>query len=99
MKGVDLKTVSELLGHSTTTMTERYSHLSPAHKRAAVELLPKGLFYYAGTTQVAGDLVKSDLSSEEPVAQLVEHSTFNRVVGSSILPGLKILQNKGDSWI
>lgn len=40
MKGVDLKTVSELLGHSTTRMTERYSHLSPAHKLLAINLLP-----------------------------------------------------------
>lgn len=40
MKGVDLKTVSELLGHSSTRMTERYSHLSPSHKAVAVNLLP-----------------------------------------------------------
>ena len=43
MKGVDLKTLAELLGHSTTQMTERYAHLSPARLRAAVELLPTGL--------------------------------------------------------
>ena len=55
MKGVGLKTVSELLGHSTTIMTERYSHLSPAHKRAAVELLPKGLMCYTDATQVLGE--------------------------------------------
>jgi integrase len=51
MKGVDLKTVSELLGHSTTKMTERYAHLSPAHKRVAVEMLPKVSMYYTGMTQ------------------------------------------------
>ena len=50
MKGVDIKTVSELLGHSTMRMTERYSHLSPAHKLVAVEMLPKGLMCYAGVT-------------------------------------------------
>lgn len=39
MKGVDLKTVSELLGHSTTRLTERYAHLSPAHKGVAISML------------------------------------------------------------
>ena len=39
MNGVDLATVAVLLGHSTTTMTERYSHLSPAHKTRAVKIL------------------------------------------------------------
>ncbi|MEA1964231.1 MAG: site-specific integrase [Candidatus Aerophobetes bacterium] len=39
MAGVDLKTVQELLGHKTIEMTLRYAHLSPGHKRAAVEVL------------------------------------------------------------
>ncbi len=39
MKGADIKTVSELLGHSTTRMTERYSHLSASHKGLAINLL------------------------------------------------------------
>ena len=39
MKGVDLKTVSELLGHSTVMMSERYSHLAPAHKAIAINVL------------------------------------------------------------
>jgi len=39
MAGVDLKTIQELLGHKTIDMTLRYAHLSPNHKRAAVEVL------------------------------------------------------------
>lgn len=39
MNGADLKTVSELLGHSSTRMTERYSHLTPAHRALAINLL------------------------------------------------------------
>ena len=39
MCGVDLTTVAELLGHSTTKMTERYSHLSQDHKTRAVKVL------------------------------------------------------------
>ena len=52
MKGIDLKTVADLLGHATTAMTERYSHLSKEHRQMAVELLPKGLFYTVGVTSV-----------------------------------------------
>jgi integrase len=36
MAGVDIRTVQELMGHSTITMTMRYAHLSPDHLRAAV---------------------------------------------------------------
>jgi integrase len=39
MQGVDIKTVSELLGHSTLQMTRRYTHLSPGHKQKAITLL------------------------------------------------------------
>lgn len=39
MAGVDLRTVQELMGHKTITMTIRYSHLTPNHKRSAMDLL------------------------------------------------------------
>ncbi|MCZ6541884.1 MAG: site-specific integrase, partial [Nitrospinae bacterium] len=39
MKGVDITTIKELLGHRTLTMTLRYAHLAPGHKVNAVELL------------------------------------------------------------
>jgi integrase len=39
MNGTDLLTVKELLGHRTIEMTLRYSHLSPEHKRHAIESL------------------------------------------------------------
>lgn len=41
MNGVDLKSVQELLGHKTFTMTLRYSHLSPQHKKEAIRVLDK----------------------------------------------------------
>jgi integrase len=39
MAGVDLRTVQELMGHQSIAMTQRYAHLSPEHKLAAVQRL------------------------------------------------------------
>jgi hypothetical protein len=39
MAGVDIRTVQELMGHKTITMTLRYSHLPPQHHLAAVQKL------------------------------------------------------------
>lgn len=43
MSGADLKTVQELLGHKSLTMTLRYSHLSQAHKKEALKALERNL--------------------------------------------------------
>jgi integrase len=42
MAGVDLYRVRDLLGHSSISMTERYSHLAPAALAEAVEVLSNG---------------------------------------------------------
>lgn len=39
MAGIDLRTVQELLGHSTIKVTEKYAHLSPDHRARAVGVL------------------------------------------------------------
>jgi site-specific recombinase XerD len=31
MHGVELATIRDLLGHTTTRMTERYAHVAPSH--------------------------------------------------------------------
>lgn len=42
MAGVDIVTVQELMGHRDITMTKRYSHPTPEHKKQAVERLNIG---------------------------------------------------------
>jgi len=39
MKGVDIRTVQELMGHKTIQMTLRYAHLTPVHQLEAVQRL------------------------------------------------------------
>ena len=38
-RGVSMRAIQDLLGHSTVLMTERYAHLAPSSLRGAVELL------------------------------------------------------------
>ena len=39
MGGMDLRTVQELMGHKSISMTCRYAHLAPPYQLAAVERL------------------------------------------------------------
>ena len=55
MKGVDLTTVKELLGHKDIKMTLRYAHLAPAHKMKAVNILDDAFnANYTKTIQTVG---------------------------------------------
>ena len=42
MRGIDLRSVQELMGHQTITMTLRYSHFAPGHLLEAVQRLSGG---------------------------------------------------------
>jgi integrase len=39
MRGTDLKTIMEIMGHKTTKMAMRYQHPMPSHKLEAVKML------------------------------------------------------------
>ena len=55
MAGVDLYTISTLLGHKTPGLAARYSHLSDGHQQAAVERLThRESGTTGGTRQAAG---------------------------------------------
>jgi len=62
MAGGDLRTVQELMGHQTITMTMRYAHLAPSHLREAVQRI----------SRVRGDTLSDTRpeSGEAPAANL-----------------------------
>lgn len=45
MSGIDLTTVSRLMGHKSLTMTLRYSHLAPNHLTSAVNVLNSSMSF------------------------------------------------------
>ena len=71
MRGVTLKELQELLGHSSLTMTMRYAHLAPEHLRTAVGRL-EGLTNSRraetptqGSTQEPSALMRSSQNSSK----------------------------------
>jgi integrase len=51
MAGVDLVTVKEIMRHKSIEMTMRYAHLSPEHKKSAIDALETALIPKAEQTE------------------------------------------------
>jgi integrase len=62
MAGVDIRTVAQLMGHSTIQMTMRYAHLAPEHNAAAVERLVG--FTTPGRAEASDKLVTKSVTSK-----------------------------------
>jgi len=67
MAGVDIRTVQELMGHRTITVTLRYAHLAPQHQLAAVQRLCD-----TGVAQTSSTGTKTGTSAESTEAQPVD---------------------------
>ena len=68
MRGGNILTLKEVLGHSSLTMTMRYAHLSPSHLRDALRLNPLDGFDTLATLEKPNKAKTLKNQSSEPVA-------------------------------
>jgi len=66
MSGVDLHIIMELMGHKSLKMTLRYAHLSPGHKKIAVDTLARQMDTF-WTLEPSQEISKENPSSVSPI--------------------------------
>jgi hypothetical protein len=71
MRGADIRSVQELMGHKTIAMTLRYAHLSTAHRLAVVRLLDAPSDGQTGT-KPAPEAPSGDTFENAPTAEVVD---------------------------
>ena len=59
MRGAPAKAIQELAGHENLSTTQRYMHLSPAAKDAAISLLDEA------DSQISGDILETEIAPKE----------------------------------
>ncbi|MDY7227888.1 tyrosine-type recombinase/integrase [Hyalangium rubrum] len=59
MRGAPAKAIQELAGHKNLSTTQRYMHLSPAAKDAAISLLDEA------ASQISGDILETKIAPME----------------------------------
>lgn len=67
MSGVDLFTVKELMGHKDIKMTQRYAHLAPEHKMAAVNKMSEIVKKAVENSKYGQASVKDENSNVVPI--------------------------------
>ena len=70
MGGVDISTVGAILGHKCSRMTERYSHLAPAHKSRAIKALDSIVPAFQMDTQVDKTAERKSVAEAEAFAKI-----------------------------
>ena len=68
MAGIDIYSIQKLLGHSSTSMTQRYAHLSDNHMTRAIDVLFKRMDTYMDTKQIMDETEKSDTIATNGIA-------------------------------
>jgi len=87
MNGIDLKTIAELVGHTTAQMVdERYGHLSPDHKRQATEIFGAAMDLLCGHVSMFGAVAAIPRQDVE---------SANDIVGNAGSPAGKVAAAKG----
>ncbi len=59
MRGAPAKAIQELAGHESLTTTQRYMHLTPAAKDAAISLLD------TEGPQLSGDILETEIAPKQ----------------------------------